>query len=78
MESFESNPSMYAPDLIGCGLDHGADPWDPEKVSSCFDAGVHIGDLARVLNPVCLFVCCFFAISVLSVGNMARSDFSFP
>ena len=32
MESFENNPPIYAPDLIGCGLDHGADPWYPEKV----------------------------------------------
>ncbi|CAJ1931395.1 unnamed protein product [Cylindrotheca closterium] len=31
MESFENNPPIYAPDLIGCGLEHGADPWDPEK-----------------------------------------------
>eukprot|EP00980_Cylindrotheca_fusiformis_P031741 scaffold26892_cov132-Cylindrotheca_fusiformis.AAC.1 len=32
LEGFEDNPPIYAPDLIGCGLNHGADPWDPEKV----------------------------------------------
>ena len=32
MEAYEDNPAIYAPDLIGCGLNHGADPWDPEKV----------------------------------------------
>ena len=26
MESYKDNPPMYAPDLIGCGMDHGADP----------------------------------------------------
>jgi len=32
MESYsEDNPPIYAPDLIGCGLDHGADAWDPEE-----------------------------------------------
>ena len=36
MESYENNPPMYAPDLIGCGLDHGADPWDPEKVTGIY------------------------------------------
>jgi len=36
MESFDNNPPIYAPDLIGCGLDHGADAWDPEKVGLFF------------------------------------------
>ncbi len=31
MESYDDNPAIYAPDLIGCGIDHGADPWLPEK-----------------------------------------------
>lgn len=34
MEAFEDNPPIYAPDLIGCGLYHGADPWDPDKVGN--------------------------------------------
>jgi len=25
------NPAIYAPDLIGCGLEHGADAWIPEE-----------------------------------------------
>ena len=28
--SFESSPATYCPDLIGCGLQHGADAWNPE------------------------------------------------
>lgn len=36
MQSYENNPPMYAPDLIGCGIDHGSDPWDPEKVGLFF------------------------------------------
>lgn len=33
LESYEDddNPPIYAPDLIGCGLDHGADAWRPEE-----------------------------------------------
>ncbi|KAL7547279.1 hypothetical protein ACHAWF_010601 [Thalassiosira exigua] len=31
MQSFKDNPPIYAPDLIGCGIDHGADAWYPEK-----------------------------------------------
>lgn len=31
MDSYDDNPPLYAPDLIGCGLDHGADSWDPEE-----------------------------------------------
>jgi len=30
MTEFTDNPPIYAPDLIGCGLAHGADAWDPE------------------------------------------------
>ncbi|KAL9189577.1 hypothetical protein ACHAXT_009252 [Thalassiosira profunda] len=31
MEAYADNPPLYAPDLIGCGLAHGADAWDPEE-----------------------------------------------
>jgi hypothetical protein len=31
MKDFDNNPPIYAPDLIGCGLVHGADPWIPEE-----------------------------------------------
>lgn len=31
MKDFDDNPPIYAPDLIGCGLVHGADPWIPEE-----------------------------------------------
>lgn len=31
MESYTDNPPIYAPDLIGCGLDHGASPWRPSE-----------------------------------------------
>ena len=32
MEEFrEDSPAIYAIDLIGCGLEHGADKWDPIK-----------------------------------------------
>lgn len=41
MESFQNNPPLYAPDLIGCGLDHGADSWDPEKVKVQFSFCCH-------------------------------------
>lgn len=36
MESYIDNPPIYAPDLIGCGLDHGADAWDPDEVGLFF------------------------------------------
>ena len=26
----DNNPPIYCPDLIGCGINHGADAWDPE------------------------------------------------
>lgn len=31
MKDFDDNPPIYAPDFIGCGLVHGADPWIPEE-----------------------------------------------
>jgi len=31
MESYIDGPAIYAPDLIGCGLDHGASPWIPNE-----------------------------------------------
>jgi pimeloyl-ACP methyl ester carboxylesterase len=31
MNDFDDNPALYAPDLIGCGLEHGADAWIPEE-----------------------------------------------
>lgn len=36
MDSYEDNPPIYAPDLIGCGIDHGADAWDPDKIGLFF------------------------------------------
>ncbi len=36
MESYIDNPPIYAPDLIGCGIDHGADAWDPDKIGLFF------------------------------------------
>jgi hypothetical protein len=33
MDSYEDNPPIYAPDLIGCGIDHGSDEWNPNEVS---------------------------------------------
>jgi pimeloyl-ACP methyl ester carboxylesterase len=36
MDSYKDNPPIYAPDLIGCGIDHGADAWDPEAVGLFF------------------------------------------
>lgn len=31
MAAYKNNPPMYAPDLIGCGIAHGADAWYPQK-----------------------------------------------
>eukprot|EP00571_Detonula_confervacea_P014235 CAMPEP_0172297428 /NCGR_PEP_ID=MMETSP1058-20130122/453_1 /TAXON_ID=83371 /ORGANISM="Detonula confervacea, Strain CCMP 353" /LENGTH=372 /DNA_ID=CAMNT_0013006581 /DNA_START=524 /DNA_END=1642 /DNA_ORIENTATION=+ len=31
MESYNDNPPIFAPDLIGCGLDHGAGAWCPKE-----------------------------------------------
>ena len=31
MQAYEDNPPIYAPDLIGCGIDHEADPWYPNE-----------------------------------------------
>ena len=36
METYEDNPPIYAPDLIGCGIDHGADAWDPQTCGLFF------------------------------------------
>ena len=36
MESYNDNPPIYAPDLIGCGIDHGADAWDPDEIGLFF------------------------------------------
>lgn len=36
MYSYKDNPPIYAPDLIGCGIDHGADAWDPETIGLFF------------------------------------------
>lgn len=27
----DDNPAIYAPDLIGCGIENGADPWKPDE-----------------------------------------------
>ncbi|KAL3936273.1 MAG: hypothetical protein SGBAC_008381, partial [Bacillariaceae sp.] len=55
MESFDksSNPPMYAPDLIGCGLDHGADPWDPETAGLFFPLS-WVEGVETLLNEVVL------------------------
>jgi len=31
IDSYDNNPAIYAPDLIGCGIYHGADAWNPDK-----------------------------------------------
>ena len=31
LDSYDNNPAIYAPDLIGCGINHGADAWYPDK-----------------------------------------------
>lgn len=31
MEGYSDNPNIFAPDLLGCGLDHGASAWDPDE-----------------------------------------------
>ena len=31
LDSYDNNPAIYAPDLIGCGIDHGANAWYPDK-----------------------------------------------
>lgn len=31
MENFGEGPALYAVDLVGCGLAHGADAWDPSQ-----------------------------------------------
>ena len=36
MDSYDDNPPIYAPDLIGCGIDHGADVWDPDEIGLFF------------------------------------------
>jgi len=36
MTEFTDCPAIYAPDLIGCGLAHGADAWDPETKGMFF------------------------------------------
>lgn len=36
MDDFDDNPALYAPDLIGCGLEHGADAWIPEEKGMFF------------------------------------------
>ena len=30
LDSYDNNPAIYAPDLIGCGIDHGANAWYPD------------------------------------------------
>jgi pimeloyl-ACP methyl ester carboxylesterase len=36
MNNFSDNPALYAPDLIGCGIEHGADAWIPEEKGMFF------------------------------------------
>lgn len=31
MEEYTDNPGIFAPDLLGCGLDHGASAWNPDE-----------------------------------------------
>lgn len=42
MAAYKDNPPIYAPDLIGCGLKHGGDEWEPEKVCCVHTLGVHV------------------------------------
>lgn len=32
-------PELYAPDLIGCGVENGSDPWDPDEKGLSFPLG---------------------------------------
>ncbi|KAL7465713.1 hypothetical protein ACHAXS_006039 [Conticribra weissflogii] len=36
MNEYHDNPAIYAPDLIGCGIDHGADSWKPDECGLFF------------------------------------------
>jgi hypothetical protein len=53
MTEFTDNPPLYAPDLIGCGLRHGADRWDPEKVGLFFPLS-WVEGVETLLNTVVL------------------------
>lgn len=53
MTEFTDNPPLYAPDLIGCGLSHGADAWDPEKIGLFFPLS-WVEGVESLLNTVAL------------------------
>jgi len=36
MNDYHDNPPIYAPDLIGCGIHHGADAWKPDECGLFF------------------------------------------
>ena len=41
MSNYENNngPAIYAPNLIGCGISEGGDPWDPDERGLSFPLG---------------------------------------
>ncbi len=60
MEAYEDNPPIYAPDLIGCGIDHGADPWDPNKVRHWLDVFKFVHRIVCICCSSCLIQSIFF------------------
>mmetsp|Transcript_15378 Transcript_15378/g.28966 ORF Transcript_15378/g.28966 Transcript_15378/m.28966 type:complete len:213 (-) Transcript_15378:414-1052(-) len=53
MAEFTNNPPLYAPDLIGCGLSHGADTWDPERIGLFFPLS-WVEGVETLINSVAL------------------------
>ena len=53
MLEYTDNPPLYAPDLIGCGLGHGADAWDPEKIGLFFPLS-WVEGVESLINEVAL------------------------
>jgi len=51
MTEFTDCPAIYAPDLIGCGLAHGADAWDPESKGMFFPLS-WVEGLETLINSV--------------------------
>lgn len=49
-ETNEGNPALYAVDLIGCGLENGSDPWDPQKQGLFFPLSWVEGVETFILN----------------------------
>ena len=54
MDEFDGdNPRIYAPDLIGCGIAHGADPWNP-NVQGLFFLLSWVEGVETLINDVVL------------------------